>query len=59
MKYSEAQEAYQTYLEGHRMYPDDEDIWANLQRARVVRDAAWERHNAGMEYDIEAGGLIL
>lgn len=59
MKYPEAQEAYQAYLEGHRMYPDDEDIFVDLQRARVVRDAAWQRHVVGMEDGIEVNGVIL
>lgn len=33
--------AYQTYLEGARAYPDDEQIAADLERARRAMQIAW------------------
>lgn len=58
MTYSEAQEIYQVYLEGHRMDPDNEELWEDLQRARKVRDDAWEAQHYGLD-DISVLGALM
>lgn len=35
---------YQLLLELHRMYPDDEQLWEHLQRARKELELAWWRY---------------
>jgi hypothetical protein len=39
--------AYQTYLEGHRAYPDDEELYSDLQKARAAMEVAWLRFATG------------
>jgi hypothetical protein len=34
-------EAYQVLLEGHRRYPDDDDIYADMLKARSAMEVAW------------------
>jgi len=37
--------AYQTLLEGHRNNPDDEQIYADMVKAKAAMEVAWMRHN--------------
>lgn len=37
----------QIALEMHRVDPDDEQTWADYQRVKADRDAAWLEHVAG------------
>jgi hypothetical protein len=37
--------AYQALLEGHRAYPDDEQIYADLLAARAAMEVAWLERN--------------
>jgi hypothetical protein len=39
---------YQTLLELHRQHPEDEGIWAHLQRIRLALETAWLE---GMVFD--------
>lgn len=41
MTLSEATEAYQAQLEGHRLDPDCEELWEDLLRARRALEIAW------------------
>ena len=34
-------QAYQTLLEGHRMDPENEDLYVDLQKARAAMEIAW------------------
>lgn len=34
-------EAYQTYLEGHRQDPDNEELYADLLKARTALEISW------------------
>ncbi len=34
-------EAYQALLEGHRADPDNEDLFADLQKAKAAMEVAW------------------
>ena len=34
-------EAYQTLLEGHRMDPDNEDLYIDMLKARAAMELAW------------------
>jgi type II secretory pathway component PulM len=34
-------QAYQTLLEGHRMDPDNEDLYVDLQKAKAAMELAW------------------
>jgi hypothetical protein len=34
-------EAYQVLLEGHRRYPDDDDIYHDMLKARTAMEVAW------------------
>jgi hypothetical protein len=39
-------EAYQVLLEGHRRYPDDDDIYRDMLKARTAMEVAWLEANA-------------
>jgi hypothetical protein len=34
-------QAYQTLLEGHRMDPENEDLYIDLQKAKAAMEVAW------------------
>jgi hypothetical protein len=34
-------EAYQVLLEGHRAHPDDEDLYADMLKAKAAIEVAW------------------
>lgn len=34
-------QAYQTLLEGHRMDPENEDLYVDLQKAKAAMEVAW------------------
>lgn len=44
MTLADETEAYQALLEGHRAYPDDEEIAEDLDRARAAMEVAWLKH---------------
>lgn len=44
MTLGELSEAYQAYLEGHRAYPDDDELYEDLLRARKALEVAWLDH---------------
>jgi hypothetical protein len=48
MTIAEATETYQALLEGHRAYPDDEQIWDDLCKAKAAMEIAWLEHTAGL-----------
>lgn len=41
MSLAEATQAYQSYLEGHRHDPDNEELYDDLCKARVAMEIAW------------------
>jgi hypothetical protein len=41
MNLSEATEAYQALLEGHRAHPDDEGIYAQMLEAKAYMEVRW------------------
>lgn len=36
--------AYQALLEGHRAYPDDEQIYVDMLKAKAAMEVAWLQH---------------
>jgi hypothetical protein len=34
-------EAYQALLEGHRAYPDDDDLYRHMLKAKAAMEVAW------------------
>jgi hypothetical protein len=34
-------EAYQALLEGHRAYPDNEDLYLDMLKAKAAMEVAW------------------
>jgi hypothetical protein len=37
--------AYQTMLEGHRLDPDDDQIYEDMLKARAAMEVAWLQHS--------------
>ena len=46
MNLADETQAYQALLEGHRMDPDDEEVWEDLQKARRAMEVAWLEETA-------------
>jgi hypothetical protein len=41
MTLSDATDCYQTLLEGHRAYPDNDELFEDLLKARAAMEVAW------------------
>lgn len=41
--------AYQALLEGHRRDPDNEELWADVTKARAAMEVAWLARSTGSE----------